>query len=202
MTAIYDLLTEVTSRGNLPSEWYDKMVHKVPDAPSLDRADYLIKAARGKSILDFGGTGPMADKLREVAADYRSLDKLPSDKAWHYQIDLDTMTDPPLNTSYAELIIAGEVIEHLSNPGNFLDVIARYALPVILTTPNATARIYDPARKAEIVNGEHVAWYSYHTLKTLVERHGFRVLAWFWYNGKAYTAEGLIFHMEPINGTS
>ena len=177
------------------------MYHDVPNAPVMNRADYLVKAARGKCILDIGGTGPMSDKLREVASEYHSLDKEPSDRPNHYQLDLDdlgvTYGDLP-KMDGLEIIIAGEVLEHVSNSGWFLTALASWNVPVILTVPNCGASPYRPTQRKEVVNREHVAWYSYRTLRTLVERHGFRVLAWFWYNGKPFTAEGLIFHMEPV----
>lgn len=186
----------------MPVQYWEKMYHDVPDAPVMNRAEYLVKAATGKRILDIGGTGPMADKLREVASEYWSLDKEPSDRSNHIQVDLDHAASVYdfLNWEDFDLVIAGEVIEHLSNPGNFLDALTVGMCPVILTVPNCGTSPYRPGQRKEVVNGEHVAWYSYHTLKTLVERHGFRVLLWCWYNGKPFTAEGLIFHMEPTNG--
>jgi hypothetical protein len=74
-------------------------------------------------------------------------------------------------------------------------------VPVILTTPNARsiAGYKWGDRGTECVNKDHVAWYSYHTLKTLIERHGFELRFWGWYNGEPYTAEGLIFHMGVMD---
>jgi 2-polyprenyl-3-methyl-5-hydroxy-6-metoxy-1,4-benzoquinol methylase len=199
--SIYDLCTEVAEFPNMPAEWIDKMIHRVPAAPVFDRADYLVKACRGKKILDIGASGPMSEKLQEVAAWYRGCDITPQDRDNFFQIDLDKANELPIETDI-DLIIAGEVIEHLSNAGHFLDLLYPNGAQVILTTPNAFSvgsRAY-LARNIEAVNGDHVAWYSYQTLKTLVSRHGFRVLLWGWYNGKPMTAEGLIFHMEPDYG--
>jgi 2-polyprenyl-3-methyl-5-hydroxy-6-metoxy-1,4-benzoquinol methylase len=197
MSGIYNLLTEVSEMGGYPAEYWDKMFHDVPTTDVKNRAEYLANEARGKTILDIGGTGPMAKRLRAVAEKYYSVDKIHSNQEGHFEVDLDAYGWEAGVLPEAEIIIAGEVLEHLSNPGHFLDNVWVLGKPVIITVPNATSRVYDQARGKEVVNKEHVSWYSYHTLKVLVERHNFKIKEWFWYNGKPYIAEGLIFHLEP-----
>ena len=200
--SIPDLYTEVETYGNMSADYVDKMIHKIPDAPVFDRADYLIKAARGKIILDIGASGPMSEMLKGVAKEYYGVDIIEDRSRYgFYQIDLETVDRLP-DISPLDLIIAGEILEHLSNAGHLLDMLHRAGVQVIVTVPNAfsLAARQQIDRGIESVNKEHVAWYSYHTLKVLTERHGFNTLLWGWYNGKPYTAEGLIFHMEPING--
>lgn len=202
MNAIYDLYDEVAEYGNHSADYVEKMLHKIPAAPVFKREEYLIKAARNKVILDVGASGPMSKALRDVAKEYHGTDiqdngSMPN----YYQIDFDKADSLP-DIDGLDIIIAGEVIEHLSNAGHFLDLLRKLETQVILTVPNAfgaTGNIY-MKRSIESVNREHVAWYSYHTLKVLTERHGFRVLLWAWYNGQPLTAEGLIFHMEPDHG--
>lgn len=197
--SIYDLAKEVAEYPNLSPEYVAKMLHKVPAAPVFNRADYLIKASRNKVILDIGASGPMSEELKKVAAEYYGLDIEPNTGKNFHKIDLDTAKHIPPMTSRLEIVIAGEVLEHLSNAGHFLDMVHELGRQVIVTTPNAfgAGGAQHIRRGVESVNREHVAWYSYHTLKVLVERHGFKVLLWGWYNGKPLTAEGLIFHMEP-----
>ena len=200
--SIYDLCAEVAEYPNLPPEYVKKMLHKVPKAPVFDRAEYLTKAARNKVIIDIGASGPMSEKLQEVATEYYGVGTMPNVHENFYHIDLDKAKELPPFSRKLDLIIAGEVIEHVSNAGHLLDLLHPLGVQVILTTPNAysaTGAAYNK-RGIESVNKEHVSWYSYHTLKVLVERHGFNVLLWGWYNGKPLTAEGLIFHMEPIDG--
>ena len=201
---IYDILDEVSSYGDLPPDYVEKMVHKIPRAPVFDRADYLLEAAKDKVILDIGASGPMALKLQEVAKEYYGVDIVDNPAIKNMAvIDVEDGTfdiDPYMYK--IDLVIAGEFLEHLSNAGNFLDSLHCLDVPVILTTPNARAiagkRWGD--RGTECVNGSHVAWYSYHTLKVLTERHGFKTHLWGWYNGEPYTAEGLIFHIGPVYG--
>lgn len=202
---IYDLLKDVS--GPYTPEYADKMLHKVPDAPVFDRSEYLMKAARGNVVLDIGASGPMAEALQKVAKEYWGIDIEPNPAIKNMvvvDLEYDDALDAVLNAvpHVLDLIIAGEIIEHLSNAGHFLDLLHSANVPVILTTPNAfsTSGKHFLADSIENVNEEHVAWYSYHTLKTLIERHSFILRMWAWYNGKPLTAEGLIFHMEPDHG--
>jgi hypothetical protein len=66
---------------------------------------------------------------------------------------------------------------------------------MLISVPNAMLSISDGwlHKGIENVNRDHVAWYSYTTLKTLVERFGFEVKDFYWYNGQPMTAEGIIF---------
>ena len=206
MNAIYNLLDDVS--GPYTPEYKAKMLHKIPDAPVLPREEYLLKAARGKIVLDIGASGPMAVALQKVAKHYLGMDIKDNPEISNFRIiDLDDsfyddIFEYVLEENKFDLIIAGEVIEHLSNAGHFLDLLHYDNTQVILTTPNAFGIAGNQHLKngVESVNKEHVAWYSYHTLRTLIERHNFKLLLWAWYNGKPLTAEGLIFHMEPDNG--
>ena len=184
--------------GDFSSEYIKKQIHLIPPVEVIARLDYLLNEANSKVILDVGATGQMSKELRKVAKVYYGIDKMPIKKKNCFQVDLDRAKKLP-NIEGLELIIAGEVIEHVSNAGHFLDLIHHYELPVILTTPNAFANRSRTFLECgvENVNREHVAWYSYHTLKTLVERHKFKILEWFWYGGQPITANGLIFKMEP-----
>ena len=79
-----------------------------------------------------------------------------------------------------DLIVAGEVLEHVSNPGLFLEGI-RGALAadgeLLVTVPNAffLPRIVAAFGRKEVCHYEHVAYYSPKTLSGLVHRHGFDV---------------------------
>ena len=80
----------------------------------------------------------------------------------------------------AEVVVAGELIEHLDRPGAFVDAVATLLAPggaLVLTTPNAHAltNVLGAFAGRELVNPDHVAWYSWRTLTTLLERHGWRL---------------------------
>lgn len=79
-----------------------------------------------------------------------------------------------------EVILVGEVIEHLSNPGLFLKGVKRFfgpATQMIVTTPDAFSlhRFLLALAGREYVHPDHVCYYSYSTLRHLLQRHGFSV---------------------------
>jgi hypothetical protein len=90
----------------------------------------------------------------------------------------------------AELIVAGELIEHLDCTGRFLDAVEPLLASggrLILTTPNATAltNVLVALGLREWSSPHHVAMYSWRTLATMLERHGWRLQdVLFYYRGK------------------
>ena len=182
-----------------PRDYEERMMHRVPDAPVVGRWAYIIGRCRGKVILSLGHGGELAGHLESVAAKCYGFGLEPRGHPLYEILDLDNVPDPMPGRSWGiELVVAGEILEHLMNPGRLLQLLHIYDCPIIISVPNA---FYPPGRKqveqgVENVNVEHVAYYSYHTLKTLVERCGYKVQEWFWYNGKPRIAEGLIFVVE------
>ncbi len=173
----------------LQNEYDEKMLHRIPAADSVTRHTYLAAACKGKSILDIGGSGPLKALLSKSAKLYCSIDKQDAD----YCVDLDR--EPVPLVGGVELVICGEVVEHLSNPGFFLDGLRRYTVPVIFTVPNAFAKAGRQwvEKRIECVNLDHVAYYSYYTFSNLLQRHRFTVEKFLWYNGRPGLSEGMIF---------
>ena len=195
MNAIYDLMTQQYHT----TAYKAKMLHAVPDAPVMDRAEYILQLCADKIVMDIGCTGELHHGIEQVAAKCYGMDIVECpDVANFYQVDIDHTDSLPMPED-VQLVVAGEVLEHLSNAGHFLDMLHAYDCDVIITTPNAfseAGRYSLLKSQIENVNVEHVAWYSWHTLKVLVERHGFEIVEWLWYNGKPLTAEGLIFRIR------
>jgi len=185
--SLYDLLEQ---HGR---EYQAKMMHEVPRAEVVEREVYILQRAKGKRVLDIGATGPMHEAIKELAEVCYGVDIVEKEEENYFRVDLDRVDHLP-RLENIDMIIAGEVIEHLSNAGHFLDLLAEYDCPIILTTPNAfsSAGMYQMRRGVENVNKEHTAYYSWKTLSTLLERHGFQMDDFRWYNGQPYTAEGLI----------
>ena len=194
MSAIYDLMTQ----QHHTTAYKAKMLHAVPDAPVMDRAEYILQLCAGKVVMDIGCTGELHHGIEQVASKCYGMDIVECLIDNFYQVDIDHTDNLPAPED-VQLVIAGEVIEHLSNAGHFLDMLHAYNCDVVITTPNAfneAGRYSLLKSQIENVNVEHVAWYSWHTLKVLVERHGFEIIEWLWYNGKPLTAEGLIFRIR------
>jgi hypothetical protein len=173
----------------LKDDYDEKMIHPIPDTTVVDRPHYIVEKCRGKKVLDIGGSGPMSQWLKNIAST-TTVDRQDADICLNVERD-------DLPQGEYDIILCGEILEHLSNAGAFLDKLHKYNLPIIITVPNAFGN--NRARVGiENVNKEHVAWYSYYTLKVLIERHGFTLYEWYWYNGKPYTAEGIIFVIGRI----
>jgi SAM-dependent methyltransferase len=80
-----------------------------------------------------------------------------------------------------DVVWAGELIEHLSCAGAFLDAARAHLVPgghLVLTTPNAFAVsnfVYRVGGRAR-VNAEHTCWYDETTLCQLLRRHRFEIV--------------------------
>jgi 2-polyprenyl-3-methyl-5-hydroxy-6-metoxy-1,4-benzoquinol methylase len=80
-----------------------------------------------------------------------------------------------------DVVWAGELIEHLSCAGGFLDAARRHLAPggrLVITTPNAFAVsnfVYRIGGRPRVNRG-HTCWYDETTLSQLLERHGYEVV--------------------------
>jgi 2-polyprenyl-3-methyl-5-hydroxy-6-metoxy-1,4-benzoquinol methylase len=171
------------------------MHHRVPDLPTVkDRSAYLVEKAKDKIVLDIGCTGKISEAIRKAAKEYHGFDRVAGEGIDSLELD----HRPDLMPVYesVELIICSEFLEHLANPGYFLLALKeRYPGKIAyFTVPNAGA--YTVHDGCEIVNVEHVAWYSYQTLKTLLTRYNYEILASRWYHGPPFKAEGIIMEVR------
>lgn len=108
-----------------------------------------------------------------------------------YRADLEKLDEVQLDRTF-DVIVAGEMIEHLSNPGLFLRGIKRFMnsdTVLLITTINAYSgmrfMIYGLLGKGgrvEPVHPDHVAYYSYSTLKLLLERNRLAVDEFLFYD--------------------
>lgn len=178
---------------------------------TIQRVEFLKEICRGKKVLHLGCTdypytqhsidnemllhfklGKVASEIYGFDYDQRGLDELAKhgvDKL--YQGDLEYLENCALNEKF-DVIIAGEIIEHLSNPGLFLKGIQRYMhaeTKLVITTINAYCGmrnvIYALRGRGgvqEPVHPDHVAYYSYSTLKLVIERAGLAVSEFLFYD--------------------
>ena len=100
--------------------------------------------------------------------------------------DVETMN---LNRRF-DTIVAGEIIEHLRNPGRALDTIRKHLNPsgrLILTTCNPfyINQVWKILKYNQVqVHEEHTAWFDPYTLGRLLARSGFEVLRLCWLRNK------------------
>ena len=190
-STIADLRAHLAGQGQHGSAYAEKMFHPVPDLPTVsDRARYLVEKAKGKIVLDIGCTGVIATRIQAVAVRYYGIDRAEGGD-WA-KVDVDRLPGEMPTFPDVNLIMVSELLEHLANPGSFLEALrAKYPqVPVYVTVPHAGG--YSVKGACEVVNREHVAWYSYTTLKTLLGRYGYEIVEARWYNGQPHKAEGLI----------
>lgn len=194
-SGISKLLSECEAIGTHDPDYYAKMLHPIPDCLVVDRVQFILDRVKDKVVLDIGGTGPMHTSICEIAKEVFTFDVTGTVSANHFVIDLDwEEVLPALNP---DIIVCGEVIEHLGNPLFFLrNLLASYpGVPVLVTVPNAFG--YSGMRQVEHsarenVNLEHVAYYSYWTLKRLLTKAGFVISEFYWYGGPPRLSEGMI----------
>src|SRR5687767_9736309 len=177
----------------------------------VQRVECIKNACAGKKVLHLGCTNyPYTEdslnnemllhfELERAAAelygfdfDQRGLQILEKAGAKNlYQADLEKLEDVPLDETF-DVIIAGEMIEHLSNPGLFLRGIQRFMnreTNLIITTINAYGAlrflIYGLRGKGganEPVHPDHVAYYSYKTLSLILERENLEIKKFCFYD--------------------
>lgn len=177
----------------------------------VDRVEFIKKACTGKKVLHLGCTDYPFTKemienkmllhfeLQKSASDLygfdfdrKGIDILAEAGVENlYHANLEKLEEVELNETF-DVIIAGEMIEHLSNPGLFLKGIQRFMSAetnLLITTINAysgmrmfTYGFRGQGGKAEPVHPDHVAYYSYSTLRVLVERENLKVENFVFYN--------------------
>jgi hypothetical protein len=193
---ISDLRSQLggTSPADHP-EYRARMLHDLPPTKTADRVPFIVKHATGKRVLEFGASGQLTGRLREVASQYLGVDREAAGTDV-LAFDLDDVSLSDLPTFDAQIIICGEVLEHLSNPGWFLTRLRKqYAgVPLLVTVPNAFSRtaVQWLAKGKENVNLDHVAWYSPKTIATLLQRAGYAHGDLYYYGGTDPLSEGLI----------
>lgn len=88
---------------------------------------------------------------------------------------------PELESQSFDVIVASEVLEHLDNPGLFLDAVRNLMTPsrteLIVTVPNAYRldSLLSMWRGVENVHPDHNYWFSYYTLTNLLRKRGFEI---------------------------
>ncbi len=177
----------------------------------VHRVDFIKEMCAGKKVLHLGCTnypyteesikhemllhlelGKVAGSLSGFDFDQKGIDILAAAGVENlYRGDLEKLEEVELNETF-DVIVAGEMIEHLSNPGLFLHGIQRFMneqTKLLITTINAYSGmrffIYGLRGKGgenEPVHPDHVAYYSYKTLKMVVEKENLQVKEFLFYD--------------------
>lgn len=174
---------------------------RMPRTRAVDRIDYLVRLATGRRVIHVGFAGEsrasvdeliesptwlhgrlahVASSLVGIDLDGAAVERARAVGFDAYAADAgDRLALRELALASADLVIAAEVIEHVERPGVFLDAmheLARGDGLLAVTTPNA-ASVLNPLAamgRFELINPDHVAFYSWYTLSNMLERHGWR----------------------------
>jgi SAM-dependent methyltransferase len=189
--------------------------HPLPRRGPVDRLEALVEAARGKRVVHVGFVDELLERKREqgvwlherLAAVATSLVGLDSSEEGiarakdlgHEAHVVDAQSAAAvaaLGLEPAEVVIAGEIVEHLEAPGPFLRAMRELVGPeglLVVTTPNAyrLLNFVVPLSGSELVHPDHTAWHSPRTLRTLLERSGWRVEAIAYYRTPQRTSAPL-----------
>lgn len=170
-----------------------------PDAPG-DRLSYIEDRCRGRVVLDMGCTGHGGDmsrgdllhlRIRGVAAQCVGVDydREAVKRLQREGFDVhcfDVVRDDPLGLSPGrfDVVVAGEIIEHLRDPLKLLEA-ARLVLKddgtLIVTTPNPYAphRVSAGRSRCAWENADHLFYVFPAGVVEMADRAGLQLVEWF-----------------------
>jgi SAM-dependent methyltransferase len=177
----------------------------------VQRVKFIKNACQGKKVLHLGCTNypyteeaiekdvllhndllKISNELYGFDFDQAGIDILTKSGVNNlYQADLEALDEVDVKESF-DVIIAGEIIEHLRNPARFLQGIQRFMsheTQLVITTINAYCAlrfliygIRGKGGKNEPVHPDHVAYYSYKTLSLAIERENLDLEKFYFYD--------------------
>ncbi|MCH2114796.1 MAG: class I SAM-dependent methyltransferase [Pirellulales bacterium] len=161
------------------------------------REDVILPLVKEKCVLDCGGVDHcfvehkrdegswLHDQIRSRAKECVGVDILEDrvdqlNSIDGYKFLVANVEELDFHEQF-DVVVAGELIEHIYNAGLFLDGAWRALKDngtLVVTTPNFQAfsrMVYMVVRGKEVCHEEHTCYYSRQTLSYLVERHGFEI---------------------------
>lgn len=156
-----------------------------------ERVPAICEAVTGPAVLDLGAVqhdadaaarddwlhGRLCQQYERVVGVDTEADAVDTLREQGYDIRVGDATALDLGVT-ADTVVAGELVEHVSDAGGLIDSARRHLRPggrLVVSTPNPwlLARLLRDGS----VNAEHVAWYGPTVLRQLLARHGFADIA-------------------------
>lgn len=183
------------------------MANDVRPRTYIGRDEFILARCRGKRVLHLGCLGEtcrspsereaffishssLHARLSRVSVSLAGVDLesealLALQRAGYPNVfggDVERLDEIDLPTTDFDVVVAGDIIEHLSNPGRMLNGIRKILgrdSELIVTTPNAYGLPnYLRYLKGSFMEGaDHVQSYTPFTLGNLLARHGWGVLS-------------------------
>jgi len=169
----------------------------------VDKNELIINLCRNKNVLDLGCIDHSATtalelennwlhkQIKEVAYHVIGIDILEDDtnilNKNGYEIVCANVENFNLNKTF-DIIVAGDLIEHLSNIGLFLDCVKKHMHKdslLIISTPNPfnIEQTMTAVFQNEIsINDQHTTWLSPHNFWELSNRHNLSIIDFYWVN--------------------
>ncbi len=159
----------------------------------VDRNEYLESICKGKTVLHLGAAEGidtrqlnkeknnwLHGRLLKVAKKVIGVDLNPGNETDIIKCDIEDLIECNRifrNYKNVDIIIMGELIEHLSNPGEALYNIGLVNGELIITTPNnfALRKFLWACLNKEVVSNSHTCYYSVKTLAYLLKQQGYKV---------------------------
>jgi SAM-dependent methyltransferase len=159
------------------------------------REDWILPYVKDKNVLDLGCVhhalsetkkpGWLHGLIRKQAKSVIGVDYLPAEvdalNNEGYSMVCANVEEMKLDRKF-DVIVAGEILEHVSNCGQFMARLSEHLAPdgiVLITTPNPVNLL----RFLQLLvlgvvraNGEHTCWMTEVVLKQLAERYGLQVV--------------------------
>ncbi len=194
--------TEVSENPNSKEalQYRASQLAQAHQSPVEYRDPYLASLARGKRVLDVGVVNHVSDgdahaaylhrALVQVATEVVGIDIVEKGVAslseQGYDVHVADIAKPGLATIVGtsfDLVIAGELIEHIDSPGVMLEN-ARSVLVkgghLLLTTPNpyGISSILSQARGRVEENVDHLVFYFPSGMAELADRYGWKLVSY------------------------
>ena len=168
----------------------------------IGRQDFVLERCRGKRVLHLGFADKDLFRERFLSGElmHQKLARV-TGELWGIDTDVDGVSFlrsqgfdnlivgdvcnlnniPELQRQHFDIIVASEIIEHLMNPGLFLEAVKNLMISgdteLIATVPNAfrVSTLLWLLRGVEYVHPDHNYWFSYHTVTNLLRKSGLAI---------------------------
>lgn len=165
-------------------------------APVKNRNAYLASLARGSRVLDVGVADHFVEGMdsrpflhRDIAQAAKYClgvdiveDAVHAMQHHGYNVRVCDITSDDVGEKF-DLMVVGEVIEHLGSPEGLFQAANRVLVPsgrIVLTTPNPyfIRHVLNAFRGRLDVNVDHVTWFTPHGIAELAERCGLSLVSY------------------------
>jgi 2-polyprenyl-3-methyl-5-hydroxy-6-metoxy-1,4-benzoquinol methylase len=187
----------------ISNKQYANYFHELPkNIGIVNREDFIVEFCKGRRVLHVGCVDEglveaklksgklLHQKLQAVCQHLVGIDisssgvKLLQQAGFQDVFLLDVVEVEKLPYKDFDVVLLGEVLEHLPNPSEALKGLAIFPkADFLITVPNRFSweGMYFAKRDIEFVNPDHCYYFSYHTLRTLLQKCNYQVLDMYYY---------------------